>query len=52
MPTIYTEDYFIPFAINKQLKCLLYFALPKIRNEFNATPNPITFKFLKKKNLR
>jgi hypothetical protein len=40
-------DYFVPQAVNEQLKKLPYFALPKLWNEIcdmKYVPNPTTFK--------
>jgi hypothetical protein len=48
------DNYFIPQAINEQLKKLPYFALPKLWNEITDmkfTPNPTTFKLFFKNEL-
>jgi hypothetical protein len=48
------EDYFVPFAINEQVKRLPYFAFPKTWNDMSPmkyTPNPVTFKIFLKNDL-
>jgi hypothetical protein len=47
-------DYFVPFAINEQVKRLPYFAFPKLWNDMSPmkyTPNPVTFKIFQKMTL-